>query len=210
MLSSSHKEPLEIVSRDDVSPYLFCIVLFLIFFKHETIDNDCVTFELNSKKRNSRELLTEEQKRVNHIASEKKRRNTIRGGFRELTDLVPTLKNTNNPKSTILFKSVEYIKQLEKRNSQLKNTLIMLQQKMKQRQQRKKISYHSISIPSDIVNSNTYSTPALVMPASVDDWLLNQSYSTTASFNIPAVDNDNFIVHGRESLLSSGKLNHLK
>ncbi|CAO3699603.1 unnamed protein product [Rhizopus stolonifer] len=165
--------------------------------------------EEKSMKRQCKELLSDKQKKANHIASEQKRRNTIRGGFKELTELVPTLKNINNSKSIILFKSVEYVKQLDKRNQQLKDTLMILQRKVKQKQisKRKHMSYHSISIPSDIVNT-TY-TPALVMPASVDDWLLDQSYSTP-SFNIPAMDNDNLIIHGRESLLSSGKLDHLK
>ncbi|KAG1137164.1 hypothetical protein G6F37_012787 [Rhizopus arrhizus] len=157
----------------------------------------------NKSKRSS--LLSEEQRRANHIASEKKRRNMIRGGFRELTELVPTLKNINNSKSVILFKSFEYIQHLEKRNSQLKKTLLHLQKKVNQKQARK-MSYTSISIPND--NKNTYNTPALVMPVSVDGWFHSQSI--TPSFNIPAMDNDHFIIHGRESLLSSGKLNHLK
>ncbi|EIE88632.1 hypothetical protein G6F46_008160 [Rhizopus delemar] len=159
----------------------------------------------NKSKRSS--LLSEEQRRANHIASEKKRRNMIRGGFRELTELVPTLKNINNSKSVILFKSFEYIQHLEKRNSQLKKTLLQLQKKVNQKQARK-MSYTSISIPNDIIHKNTYNAPALVMPVSVDSWFHNQSI--TPSFNIPAMDNDHFIIHGRESLLSSGKLNHLK
>ncbi|KAI8065273.1 hypothetical protein BC940DRAFT_241570, partial [Gongronella butleri] len=36
----------------------------------------------------SRELLTEDEKRANHIASEQKRRNTIRNGFKEMTDII--------------------------------------------------------------------------------------------------------------------------
>jgi len=67
-----------------------------------------------SSRKPYKELLTEEEKRANHIASEQKRRNTIRAGFKELTDIIPTLKNVNNSKSTILFKAVDYIKYLEK------------------------------------------------------------------------------------------------
>ncbi|KAI9480990.1 MAG: Myc-type, basic helix-loop-helix domain-containing protein, partial [Benjaminiella poitrasii] len=81
------------------------------------------------------EILSTDQKRANHIASEQKRRNTIRGGFKELTELIPTLKNINHSKSTILFKSVEYIKQLDKRNKSLKDRLIILQARVQQKLQ---------------------------------------------------------------------------
>jgi hypothetical protein len=75
----------------------------------------------SKKSRVHRELLTEEEKRANHIASEQKRRSTIRNGFKELTDLIPTLKNINNSKSTVLFKAVEFIRYLEKRNKHLRD-----------------------------------------------------------------------------------------
>ncbi|KAI9482564.1 hypothetical protein BDB00DRAFT_168613 [Zychaea mexicana] len=74
----------------------------------------------------NRELLTEEEKRANHIASEQKRRNTIRNGFKEMTELIPTLKNINNSKSTILFKAVEYIRHLEKRNRNMREKISAL------------------------------------------------------------------------------------
>lgn len=74
----------------------------------------------NKKSRTNKELLTEEEKRANHIASEQKRRSTIRNGFKDLTDLIPTLKNINNSKSTVLFKAVDFIKYLEKRTKTLK------------------------------------------------------------------------------------------
>ncbi|KAI8068184.1 uncharacterized protein B0P05DRAFT_552189 [Gilbertella persicaria] len=74
-----------------------------------------------------KELLTEEEKRNNHIASEQKRRSMIRSGFKDLTDIVPTLKNINNSKSTVLFKAVDYIKYLEKRNKGLRDKIKHLQ-----------------------------------------------------------------------------------
>lgn len=77
-------------------------------------------YSSNKRSKPHKELLTEEEKRANHIASEQKRRNTIRTGFKELTDIIPTLKNINNSKSTILFKAVEYIKYLERRNRGLR------------------------------------------------------------------------------------------
>lgn len=79
----------------------------------------------------NRDLLTDDEKRVNHIASEQKRRNTIRMGFKEMTEIIPTLKNINNSKSTILFKAVEYIKHLDKRNRSLKEKITSLQMRMK-------------------------------------------------------------------------------
>ncbi|KAI8060181.1 hypothetical protein BC940DRAFT_312611 [Gongronella butleri] len=77
--------------------------------------------------RQQKELLTEEEKRANHIASEQKRRNTIRTGFRDLTDIIPTLKNINNSKSTILFKAVDFIKYLDRRNRSLKEKVRQLE-----------------------------------------------------------------------------------
>lgn len=70
-----------------------------------------------------KELLTEEEKRNNHIASEQKRRSMIRSGFKDLTEIVPTLKNINNSKSTVLFKAVDFIKYLEKRNRNLREKI---------------------------------------------------------------------------------------
>ncbi|CAO3600751.1 unnamed protein product [Absidia cylindrospora] len=79
------------------------------------------------QQRPCRDLLTEDEKRANHIASEQKRRNTIRTGFKEMTEIIPTLKNINNSKSTILFKAVEYIRHLDKRNRGLRDKLSSLQ-----------------------------------------------------------------------------------
>ncbi|KAI8974295.1 hypothetical protein BDB01DRAFT_806951 [Pilobolus umbonatus] len=70
------------------------------------------------------------EKRVSHIASEQKRRNTIRTGFKELTDIIPTLKNINNSKSTILFKAVEYIRYMDRRNRSLRDKLTTLQHRL--------------------------------------------------------------------------------
>ncbi|KAI9021582.1 Myc-type, basic helix-loop-helix domain-containing protein, partial [Phycomyces nitens] len=82
---------------------------------------------LSKRTKPNRDLLTEDEKRANHIASEQKRRNTIRSGFKDLTDIIPTLKNINNSKSTVLFKAVDYIRHLEKRNKGLKDRLAALQ-----------------------------------------------------------------------------------
>ncbi|CAJ0762677.1 19124_t:CDS:2, partial [Entrophospora sp. SA101] len=93
----------------------------------EIIKNDIINPAQKSSKKPHKELLTEEEKRANHIASEQKRRNTIRAGFKELTDIIPTLKNVNNSKSTILFKAIGYIKHLERRNRNLKERAGLLE-----------------------------------------------------------------------------------
>ena len=53
---------------------------------------------------------------MNHIASEKKRRNNIRVAFDTMTDLVPSLNGTHFSKATILNKANEYIFYLKERN----------------------------------------------------------------------------------------------
>ncbi|RKP04516.1 hypothetical protein THASP1DRAFT_3270, partial [Thamnocephalis sphaerospora] len=58
------------------------------------------------------ELLTEAEKKANHIASEQKRRRNIRVGFSQLTSVVPTLSQCSRSEALILQKSVEYIRQL--------------------------------------------------------------------------------------------------
>lgn len=61
--------------------------------------------------------LTEEEKKQNHIASEKKRRQAIRGGFDRLTELVPGLEGLARSEGVVLKKTVEYIRvELDKRN----------------------------------------------------------------------------------------------
>lgn len=57
------------------------------------------------------ELLSESQKKANHIASEQKRRQNIRIGFDQLIDIVPTLNHGNRSEALILqkCKSLLYI-----------------------------------------------------------------------------------------------------
>ncbi|KAF9920540.1 hypothetical protein FBU30_009613 [Linnemannia zychae] len=82
------------------------------------------------KRKPYKELLTEEEKRANHIASEQKRRNTIRNGFKDMTDIIPELKDVNSSKSTILFKAVDFIKHLEKRNRMLQEKASQLESRL--------------------------------------------------------------------------------
>ncbi|KAI8149179.1 hypothetical protein BJV82DRAFT_494823, partial [Fennellomyces sp. T-0311] len=94
-----------------------------------------------TRNRPQKELLTEAEKRANHIASEQKRRTTIRTGFKDLTDIVPTLKNINNSKSTVLFKAVEYIRYLEKRTKSLREKVNTLEMRL-QVEGRKEVVMH--------------------------------------------------------------------
>ncbi|KAF9122225.1 hypothetical protein BGX30_002131 [Mortierella sp. GBA39] len=82
------------------------------------------------KRKPYKELLTEEEKRANHIASEQKRRNTIRNGFKDMTDIIPDLKDVNSSKSTILFKAVDFIKHLERRNRILQEKATLLESRL--------------------------------------------------------------------------------
>ena len=63
----------------------------------------------------TRELLSEDAKRLNHINSEKKRRLNIRDAFQTMTQLVPSLNGSNYSKATILNKANDYIRSLQSR-----------------------------------------------------------------------------------------------
>lgn len=54
------------------------------------------------------ELLTDAEKKANHIASEKKRRQNIRLGFDQLIDIVPTLTQGNRSEAFILQKCKQF------------------------------------------------------------------------------------------------------
>jgi hypothetical protein len=56
------------------------------------------------KRRMERELLSEDQKRANHIASEQKRRQSIREGFSTLVHMVPSLGKCHRSEAVILQK----------------------------------------------------------------------------------------------------------
>ncbi|KAF9362543.1 hypothetical protein BGX34_005960 [Mortierella sp. NVP85] len=83
-----------------------------------------------TKRKPYKELLTEEEKRANHIASEQKRRNTIRNGFKDMTDIIPELRDVNSSKSTILFKAVDFIKHLERQNRVLQEKASRLESRL--------------------------------------------------------------------------------
>ncbi|AOW02235.1 basic helix-loop-helix transcription factor Yas1p [Yarrowia lipolytica] len=59
------------------------------------------------------ELLTVEEKKANHIASEQKRRQAIREGFERITKIVPNLdKSQGRSEAIVLNKTVAFLKNL--------------------------------------------------------------------------------------------------
>ncbi|KAJ3468547.1 hypothetical protein MRS44_002612 [Fusarium solani] len=75
----------------------------------------------------TRENLTEEQKRENHIRSEQKRRTLIKEGFEDLCDLVPGLRGGGFSKSTMLTMAAEWLDDLLKGNEALSAQLAALE-----------------------------------------------------------------------------------
>ncbi|KAF9571021.1 hypothetical protein EC968_001108 [Mortierella alpina] len=73
------------------------------------------------------ELLTEAEKKANHIASEQKRRQNIRVGFDSLVEIVPTLSDCHRSEAVILQKSVDYIHRLMNQKNELKSRVRDLQ-----------------------------------------------------------------------------------
>ncbi|KAK4512545.1 uncharacterized protein ATC70_003248 [Mucor velutinosus] len=73
------------------------------------------------------ELLSEDQKKANHIASEQKRRANIRIGFDQLVEMVPALDSCHRSEALILQKSVKYIKDLVQDKHNLRERVRELQ-----------------------------------------------------------------------------------
>ncbi|KAG0349100.1 hypothetical protein BG004_001925 [Podila humilis] len=82
---------------------------------------------LAKTKKPHHELLTEAEKKANHIASEQKRRQNIRVGFDSLVEIVPTLSDCHRSEAVILQKSVDYIHRLLNQKSELKTRVRELQ-----------------------------------------------------------------------------------
>ena len=103
--------------------------------KNTTTDKGNANAGTNSGDSTEGQRLTEQQKKENHIASEKRRRENIKDGFQALCDLVPTLANatSNSQKSeaVILQNSIDYINHLLRQQQELKlridNAMLILQ-----------------------------------------------------------------------------------
>lgn len=72
----------------------------------------------------ARKNLTDAQKRSNHIASEQKRRNIIKEGYKNLNELVPNLKQGGFSKSATLHESVRELETLQVANETWKFKLM--------------------------------------------------------------------------------------
>lgn len=73
-----------------------------------------------------RENLTDNQKRENHINSEKKRRKVIQTGFENLAVMVPAIKGGNPSKSAMLEAAVAWLEELLDGNKTLEGQLSQL------------------------------------------------------------------------------------
>ncbi|KAI9303267.1 hypothetical protein BJ944DRAFT_183672 [Cunninghamella echinulata] len=135
------------------------------------------------RNRSHKELLTEEEKRSNHIASEQKRRSTIRNGFKDLTEIVPTLKNINNSKSTVLFKAVDYIKYLEKRTKSLRDKAESLEMRVKVEGRVSDILMHTSSLQSSTAANAHMNTAASSSSSSSSPSLSKPSLISSSSSN---------------------------
>ena len=80
----------------------------------------------SSSKQSTRENLSEEQKRTNHILSEQKRRNLIRQGFEDLCSLVPSLRGGGFSKSAMLIQTADWLEEVVRGNEVLKGRLEVL------------------------------------------------------------------------------------
>lgn len=77
----------------------------------------------NGSSKAPRENLTEEQRRANHIKSERKRRTHIKGGFEELVAMVPALKGGGFAKSAVLHTACDWVEDMVKGNQLLNEQL---------------------------------------------------------------------------------------
>jgi hypothetical protein len=75
----------------------------------------------------SRENLTEDQKRENHIKSEQKRRTLIKEGFDDLGELVPDLRGGGHSKSAVLIMAADWLEDLKKGNEILMERLRVIE-----------------------------------------------------------------------------------
>ncbi|PQE30037.1 BHLH family transcription factor protein [Rutstroemia sp. NJR-2017a WRK4] len=71
----------------------------------------------------TRENLTEDQKRENHIKSEQKRRTLIREGFEDLGELVPGLRGGGFSKSAVLVMAADWLEELLRGNEVLRGKI---------------------------------------------------------------------------------------
>ena len=69
---------------------------------------------------NDRPRLSAEQKKKNHIESEKKRREAIRAGFERLSQAVPGLEGQARSEAVVLQRTVEFLREQLQLKAELK------------------------------------------------------------------------------------------
>lgn len=73
-----------------------------------------------------------DQLRINHVTSEKKRREIVRNIYDELVDLVPDLsENENRSEQIIYMKTINYIRWLYEKNQKLRAQIYSKQKELK-------------------------------------------------------------------------------
>ena len=73
-----------------------------------------------------------DQLRINHVTSEKKRREIVRNIYDELVDLVPDLgENENRSEQIIYMKTINYIRWLYEKNQKLRAQIYSRQKELK-------------------------------------------------------------------------------
>ena len=76
------------------------------------------------------DLLTPEEKKQNHILSEKKRRESIRNGFVTLTELVPGLTPARSKSEALVLRAtVDYLDQLHEEGDNLDREIAALEKR---------------------------------------------------------------------------------
>ncbi|KAF4553355.1 Hypothetical protein D9617_7g030820 [Elsinoe fawcettii] len=68
----------------------------------------------------NKERLTEAQRKKNHIQSERMRREAVRNGFNQLSDIVPGMTDLGRSEVRVLTATVEYIDDQLKRKQKIK------------------------------------------------------------------------------------------
>ncbi|KAG0669666.1 hypothetical protein C6P45_003493 [Maudiozyma exigua] len=106
------------------------------FVNHTVNDNDAtipsIPLQTNNKIKKERKprakksnKLSDDQIRLNHVSSEKRRREMVRQIYDELVTLVPDLqKNENRSELIIYLKTKNYLSYLYQKNESLRNKLI--------------------------------------------------------------------------------------
>ncbi len=75
---------------------------------------------MNHDGANDKPRLTAEQKKKNHIESEKKRREAIRAGFEKLAEIIPGVKGQARSEAVVLQAAVKYLREQLARKEELR------------------------------------------------------------------------------------------